>query len=172
MPKLPICEYCGLEVTNNQPSKKIKGKTNHLSCYQNSLKQKYDNTTSKSNTNEKQELYSYIKSLFKIDEVTAMIDKQVEKYCLEYELTYSDILEVLKYYYETCNNPVNSDGIGILPYVLSEAKEHFKTVKQSRTVNLEQLKIVKPLRQTSPVSIKYERKLDTYKNKIIDIENL
>lgn len=173
MPKLPICPDCGLEVSDKQPSKKVKGKTYHLSCYQQSIEKQYGTKVNQSdNTSDKEILYGYIKDIYGLAEVTAMIEKQIEKYCVDYKMTYIELKDVLYYYYNLCENPVNSEGIGIVPYILHEAKSHFEDVKRSNIENQKAIKEIKPLKETEAVVVHFKRRDSDSKNKIIDIENL
>lgn len=170
----PTCPKCGLTVEDKQPTKKIKGKTYHLSCYQEMIEEEYGtkvNTDTEGQT-DKQILYEYIKQLYVLDEVTAMIDKQVEKYCVDYKLTYMDIKSILEYYYVTCENSVVSDGIGIIPFILHEAKKHFTTVEKAQQINKSLVNTIKPTSEAKSNRVVYKRRDSDLKKKIINIEDL
>lgn len=174
MARKPTCPKCGLVVEDKQPTKKVKGKTYHLSCYQEMIEEEYGtkvNTDSEEKT-DKQILYDYIKQLYVLEEVTAMIDKQVEKYCVDYKLTYMDIKKILEYYYETCENSVVSDGIGIIPFILHEAKKHFSTIEKAKQTNESLINKIKPVNDTKSNVVVFKRRDSDLKKKTINIEDL
>ena len=57
MARLPTCPYCGKEIQKNEPFKKFKNKSYHLSCYQKYCDEVYKNTSTTENHNKNSILY-------------------------------------------------------------------------------------------------------------------
>jgi len=115
------CKYCGEDILKTDAVKKLKNTTYHVKCYKDFIREKYEKNTEE--MDEKQELYDYINELYGTKELNPKIMAQVDKYHLEYELTYTKMFLVLKYFYDIMDNKVNSEyGIGIIPHVYMDAQ--------------------------------------------------
>lgn len=124
MARKAICPKCHNFIESNQNIKVYKNKKYHIKCYKEIVKEIYQKSSSQQE--DKQELYNYICTLYKLKELTPMIKAQIEKYYNEFEFTYNGMLYTLKYFFEILENDIdNCNGIGIIPYMYNEAKEFY-----------------------------------------------
>lgn len=66
-----------------------------------------------------------IKEIYGIDEITHLIDTQIMKYVRD-GLTFLDIARALAYYYVVQEGDLSkAKGIGIVPYVINDARKYF-----------------------------------------------
>ena len=166
MAKLPTCPYCGKEIQKNEPLKKFKNKSYHLSCYQKYCDEVYKNTSTTDKNEAQQELYDYICRLFNIKELTPYLNNQLQKIFKENNFTYNGVLYSLKYWYETKENPIDVKyGIGIVPFIYEEAKQFYikKSILWEKNANIE----IKNEQKTVKVPSKRPRK-----KPFVDISNL
>ena len=89
MARLPTCPYCGKEIQKNEPLKKFKNKSYHLSCYQKYCDEVYKNTSTTDRSESQQELYDYICQLFNIKELSPYLNNQLQKIFKENNFTYN-----------------------------------------------------------------------------------
>lgn len=74
-------------------------------------------------------LEEYIKDILEIDKISPLIKKQIKKYTEEDGMTYLEIRDTLKYFFELKNgNKTKAQGIGIVPYVYDEAKKYYQKI--------------------------------------------
>jgi hypothetical protein len=119
----------------------------------------------------KEKLYEYIRKIYRTTEVSSMIDKQVENYCVEYKLTYYELYFVLWYFFELEGNPVTSDGIGIVPYIISEVQKYLTDKQKSDILNEKEIKKGDwKVAMLEVKSVPYRNNLSG--TKLIDIEDL
>lgn len=145
MAKFPICPYCKQAVDiKNQPSKKYKEKTYHLSCYKQMCDEAYKVEKKRSGisapsfseqTVEKtpQELLEeYICKIFRINELTPFLRNQLVKISTENpKFTYDGMRASLIYYVEIQQKDADIKyGIGIIPYIYEEARGFFEKKKK------------------------------------------
>lgn len=77
------------------------------------------------------ELENKIKEIFGIDTISLLISKQITKYVTEHKWSYLEIARALYYFYEVRGgDPSKSQGIGIVPYVMEDAKKYFKEMEK------------------------------------------
>lgn len=74
---------------------------------------------------QRKELLDYICKLYKIDVPTGFILKQVKDFQEKYNYKLKGMELALRYFYETLDKPVDSQGIGIIPFVYEDAKKHY-----------------------------------------------
>ena len=93
----------------------------HISCAEKQQKEKTKEEL------DKEELENYIKQLFGITQLTPKIKKQIKKYIKEENYSYSGIRRSLVYFYEIKHNYLekSNDGIGIVPWVYSDAYNYY-----------------------------------------------
>ena len=131
------------------------------------MEKKYSNDKKKSSPRE--ELYDYICKLFKIVEISPLIENQLNKMFKEekIKMTYQGIQYTLYYFFEIKENvPDMSRGIGIVPYIYKEAKEFYEKKQQV----LSKSKKIKINKKEKTVYINPDKKNE---NKyLIDMENL
>lgn len=84
----------------------------------------------KRETTDRKELIEYICEVYKLDSPTGMIFKQIKNFQEDYGYKLKGIELSLRYFYGTLGNkPKDGEGIGIVPYVYEEAKQHYIRIK-------------------------------------------
>ena len=114
---MPKCPHCNNEVKEEEAIYNTNTKRYyHESCYNVLLDRK--------------KLIDYVCELFNYKKPSVKVYQQMSSY-YEYGISYADMLLALKYFYEIKKGDINkSQGcIGIIPYVLEEAKE-FATLEK------------------------------------------
>ena len=114
---MPKCPHCNNEVKEEEAIYNTKTKRYyHELCYNILL--------------ERKKLIDYICELFGYKKPSVKVYQQMASY-YERGVSYSDMLLALKYFYEIKKGDISKSqgGIGIIPYVLEEAKE-FVTLEQ------------------------------------------
>ena len=154
---MPKCPHCNNEVKEEDAIYNTKTKRYyHEFCYNELL--------------ERKQLCDYICELFSYKKPSVRIYQQMTSYH-DKGVSYSDMLLALKYFYEIKKVDINKSqgGIGIIPYVLEEAKE-FATLEK-----LEQDKLIAKFEQNEQIKeIKIIKVIEPHnKNKKqIDINSL
>ncbi len=112
------CPICGLYFDRDkEKSVQIKTRFYHTNCL---------SETSEGN---RMILEEYIKDILEIDKISPLIKKQIKKYTEEDGMTYLEIRDTLKYFFELKNgNKTKAQGIGIVPYVYDEAKKYYQKI--------------------------------------------
>ena len=114
---MPKCPHCNNEVKEENAIYNTKTKRYyHEQCYNTLLDRK--------------ELLDYICELFGYKKPSVKVYQQMASYYNK-GVPYSDMLLALKYFYEVKKGDITKSqgGIGIIPYILDEAKE-FSTLEQ------------------------------------------
>ena len=122
MPKALVkCPYCNEYFDRlSEPFVKIGRRYAHETCYQ-----KQNPDTIKQDI-AKEDFYAYIKEKYGNDYPYVAISKQAESYIKQYGFTYSGMLKTLKWFYEIQGGKKeNARGIGIIPYIYENAKQHY-----------------------------------------------
>ena len=154
---MPKCPHCNNEVKEEDAIYNTKTKRYyHEFCYNELL--------------ERKQLCDYVCELFSYKKPSVRIYQQMTSYH-DKGVSYSDMLLALKYFYEIKKGDINKSqgGIGIIPYVLDEAKE-FATLEK-----IEQDKLIAKFEQNEQIKeIKIIKVIEPHnKNKKqIDINSL
>lgn len=114
---MPKCPHCNNEVKEEDAIYNTKTKRYyHEFCYNELL--------------ERKKLCDYVCELLNYKKLSVRIYQQMANY-YERGVSYTDMLLALKYFYEIKKGDINKSqgGIGIIPYVLDEAKE-FATLEK------------------------------------------
>ena len=75
----------------------------------------------------KDDLFALIKDVMGIQSVTPMIQRQVNKFILEYDMTFKEIARCIVYYVEVRGGVLDTMyGLGIIPNIREQAGLHFK----------------------------------------------
>lgn len=130
---MPKCPHCNNEVKEEDAIYNTKTKRYyHEFCYNELL--------------ERKQLCDYICELFSYKKPSVRIYQQMTSYHNK-GVSYSDMLLTLKYFYEIKKGDINKSqgGIGIIPYVLEEAKE-FATLEK-----IEQDKLIAKFEQNEQI---------------------
>ena len=117
--------------------------------------------------NNRQKLISYIERLFH-KKVDYKIRNQLTNYVENKKYSYEDIYNALYYFFDVKGNSIAkaNGGIGIVPYVIEEAKEYFKEKKNVAA----RVKSISPIGKTKKITIHNPTIKDKYKqNRHIDI---
>ncbi len=116
----------------------------------------------------KQKVIRYLKELLNTKQLNVKIYKLLKDYYTTYKFSYEGMLVCLKYFYETLDNPVVSNCVGIIPYIYEEAQEYEKVKKlihkQIEKTDLKNIVVERVIKIKKPV--------DDIKNKLIDIDEL
>ena len=130
---MPKCPHCNNEVKEEDAIYNTKTKRYyHEFCYNELL--------------ERKQLCDYICELFNYKKPSVRIYQQMTSYYGQ-GVSYSDMLLTLKYFYEIKKGDINKSqgGIGIIPYVLEEARE-FTTLEK-----IEQDKLIAKFEQNEQI---------------------
>ena len=78
----------------------------------------------------KDDLFALIKDVMGIQSVTPMIQRQVNKFILEYDMTFKEIARCIVYYVEVRGGVLDTMyGLGIIPNIREQAGLHFKQLE-------------------------------------------
>lgn len=121
---MPKCPHCNNEVKEEDAIYNTKTKRYyHEFCYNELL--------------ERKKLCDYVCELFNYKKPSVKIYQLMVNY-YERGVSYTDMLLALKYFYEIKKGDINKSqgGIGIIPYVLDEAKEFaiLEKIKQDKLI--------------------------------------
>lgn len=114
---MPKCPHCNNEVKEEEAIYNIKTKRYyHEECYNTLLDRKA--------------LVDYVCELFNYKKPSVKVYQQMSSY-YERGISYADMLLSLKYFYEIKKGDIakSQGGIGIVPYIIEEAKE-FATLEK------------------------------------------
>lgn len=148
--KCPICSlYFDRDKEKNV---QIKTRFYHINCL---------SETSEGN---RMILEEYIKDILEIDKISPLIKKQIKKYTEEDGMTYLEIRDTLKYFFELKNgNKTKAQGIGIVPYVYDEAKKYYQKIyditEKAKKVEIKS-SIEKIISISRPISKVKRRRID------------
>lgn len=98
-------------------------------------------------------LHQYICQLYNISVLTPYLHKQIANYYQDYHISYEDMLLALRYFFEICGGEIReaeSPTIGIVPYMLEEAKRFDATLKTAEAANA----TFKPVAQQAFLSVR------------------
>lgn len=85
------------------------------------------------------ELEEKIKEIFEIDEITPLMNTHINKYVLERRWSYLDIARALAYFVEIQGGELKPHmGLGIVPYVIEEARRYFKQLAEKTKLQREE----------------------------------
>lgn len=120
MARLVKCPYCEQKLDKDE-AHEYKKKYYHVKCF-NEWQQEKEH---------RQQLIDYICKLFRIDVPTGMILKQIKDFQTDYKYKLKGMELALRYFHETLGNQVQQgSGIGIIPFVYEDAKNHY--IKQQK----------------------------------------
>lgn len=119
MGRMVKCPYCENKLDKDE-SHEHKKKYYHVKCFESMQREGA----------EYKDLMDYISKLYRVDYPSIMIKKQIKDMKAE-GYKYKGMELALKYFYETLDNRVQENsGVGIIPYVYEEAKQHY--IKQRK----------------------------------------
>ncbi|GIN22541.1 hypothetical protein [Siminovitchia fordii] len=156
MSRLVKCPYCEEKLPKSE-SHPYKKRYYHLECF-NEWRNQADH---------RKELIEYICELYGIDAPTGMMVKQIKEFVEDYNYKYKGMELALRYFYETLGNQVlEGSGIGIIPYIYEDARQHHLTMMNvaESVENLEKLN-----KKSKSVIVKSPTVSYTKKTKKIDI---
>lgn len=146
------CPYCEQKL-DKEDSYEYKKKYYHQSCFKQWEQEK----------THRQELLQYICELFRIDVPTGMMLKQIKDFQEDYKYKLKGMELALRYFHETLGNKVQQgSGIGIIPFVYEDAKNHYikqQKISESIQNNLE----------SEEITVYIDPKKNKRKSKKIDI---
>jgi hypothetical protein len=78
----------------------------------------------------KDDLFALIKDVMGIKSITPMIQRQVNKFILEYDMTFKEIARCIVYYVEVRGGVLDTMyGLGIIPNIREQAGSYFKQLE-------------------------------------------
>ena len=87
----------------------------------------------------KQDLFDLISDIMKIKVMTPMIIRQVNKFVLEYNMTFKEIARCVVYYVDVKGGVLDTMyGLGIIPNIREQAAQHFKQLELDQQKQLAQ----------------------------------
>ena len=127
------CPYCGKKFDREkEPFVQIGAKRfAHLECNE------LNNGALVKKAHDREALENYIKTLFGLNKLTPKIRNQLIDYIDNYHYTYSGIHGALTYFYEVEGGDKAKayEGIGIVPYVYSRAREYYEKLSIAKSKN-------------------------------------
>lgn len=129
MARLPKCPECTKEVVKEETSTvKHSNKYYHGHCFKTLEQRKKDRLA----------LFEYICELFRVPKPNGFMLKQIKEFTEEYNYTLKGIELALRYFHDIKGNPVDSKGIGIIPYIYDESKKYYinlSAIKESANID-------------------------------------
>ena len=115
------CVICnGLFEKKEESHVQLSNRYAHKNCFDNS------------EAGQRIQLELYIKEIMKLDKISALIKRQIDRYNNELNYSYKSILFTLKYFYEVKKeNPAKARGIGIVEYVYEEAAKYYANLSRA-----------------------------------------
>lgn len=161
-----VCFYCGEKFDRNkEPFVKVNSRRYaHQACHesaQNNISQE---------EKDKEALFEYIKTIFKTDFVSPVVQKQIKQFISEYNYTYSGIHRSLIYLLDIKKNPVEkmNGRLTIVPYIYQEAYNYYYAIWAAKEKNKE--KVIKvdtvEIRIKSPERKVRKRKLFSFLDEV------
>lgn len=148
--KTAKCPICGNEIKPREDVTPFKNRMAHKRCLKGIIKasDKSDTKlkvetdmpitlaipTTEAEYKEKKALLEYIK-LLTGRKPTAKIYRLLEDYVKKYGFTFKGMLQGLQYYFEVLEQPIESDCVGILPYIYEEAQTYMSVYEQTVLAN-------------------------------------
>lgn len=154
------CKYCGIQFDRNaEPAVEVSARRYaHKACiekHQAAIPQDEQDYAA---------LETYIKKLFKEDNINVRIRKQIKDFRQEYNYTYSGMLKTLYWWYEIKGNSIENaqGGIGIIPYIYEDALKYYYSLylakianedREIRTPEVKEIEIGSPRATKSPTKM-------------------
>lgn len=84
-------------------------------------------------------LIKYIQKLFNMKGLNPKVAKQIKDFKEQYGYTYDGMLGTLIYWYEIRNATIDkaNEGIGIVPYIYSQARDYYEKIGKANSLNAE-----------------------------------
>lgn len=154
------CPICGESFDRNSPDVKWVKVSNTRYAHQECADKKALEETQEEK--DRKALYKYLGELFGGNYDYIKTKKMVEKYIKEYQFTYSGILKTMRWFYELKGNNIEKakGGIGIVPYVYSDAMQYYyniylaqqraNAVREAYEVPVQEITIKSPKMYTPP----------------------
>lgn len=138
--EIVICKYCGMEFSKSDTEYFTIGRRYaHMACHK-AFEEKQNKEI-----RDYELLVECIKKIFKLEILSAKIEKQIRDFIAKYNYDYTGIRRTLEWWFILKRNPTTlaQDGIGIVPFVYNEALEYFHRLEQANEFN-ESAEIKKP----------------------------
>lgn len=121
----------------------------------------------------KQELCKIICQLMGCEECNAMILRQINKYVNEHGWSYKDIARAFAYYVEVQGNtPDPKYGIGIVRFVMDDARKYYETLQKQKEAQIQAAKETKAQEQNKVIITAAPERRKTIRKRSIDISQL
>ena len=121
----------------------------------------------------KQELCKIICQLMGCEECNAMILRQINKYVNEHGWSYKDIARAFAYYVEVQGNtPDPKYGIGIVRFVMDDARKYYETLQKQKEAQIQAAKETAKQEQNKVIITAAPERKKTIRKRNIDISQL
>lgn len=121
----------------------------------------------------KQELCKIICQLLGCEECNAMILRQINKYVNEHGWSYKDIARAFAYYVEVQGNtPDPKYGIGIVRFVMEDAKRYYDTLQKQKEEQIKAAEKAKKITQNKIIVNVAPGREKTIRRRNIDISKI
>ena len=121
----------------------------------------------------KQELCKIICQLMGCEECNAMILRQINKYVNEHGWSYKDIARAFAYYVEVQGNtPDLKYGIGIVRFVMDDARKYYETLQKQKEAQIQAAKETAAQEQNKVIITAAPERKKTIRKRSIDISQL
>ena len=144
------CPICGNDIKPREDVVPFKNRVAHKRCLkgivkaseksETKLKVEEDKPivlslpTTEAEYKDKKALLEYIETLTS-KKATAKVYRLIEDYAKKYNFTFKGMLQGLQYYFEVLEQPIESDCVGILPYIYEEAQVYMNSYEQAVSAN-------------------------------------
>lgn len=120
------------------------------------------------------DLENKIKEIYGIDEISPVINNQITKYVQEKGYTFLDIARALVYHYIINDGDLRKSfgSIGIVPYVMKDAKAYFAREAARVQAQLEQVEKIKNEGRNYDIICKKKIKKIERKKPFIDLSSI
>ena len=159
------CKYCGMQFDRNaEPFVEVSARRYaHKACaekHQAAIPQDEQDYAA---------LETYIKKIFKEDNINIRIRKQIKDFRQEYDYTYSGMLKTLYWWYEIKGNSTEkaNGGIGIIPFIYKDACNYYYNLYLAQEANENKEIKKQEIKEITIISPQAERK----KVKLFSFEN-
>lgn len=120
----------------------------------------------------RRDLENKIKEIYEIDTIPHLIDTQITKYVMQ-GYTFLEIARALVYFYAIKDGDLSkTKGIGIVPYIMNEAKQYFAQEAARVQRQMEQSKQYKNEPRTIDIICKTNIKKPERKKPFIDLSGI
>lgn len=143
-PTASVCASCHKPFSTTDSPVSYRSKPYHPACLEAmkaAARAKDAKKSAQLNDPALKELRGYLLQLFELQSLTPLLEKQIkDMHSNESPISYEEMLLALRYFYDLQGNKVSTEyvpSIGIVPYVVDEAREFKEIVAKAEEANRE-----------------------------------